>query len=94
MNARILNQITIWEQKRLLKLTASEAAGDDKPGGVPVFTRPPRARQDGLFARVGYVEELVEPRTKPGKKRVSARGSRAGVHDVNFSSRRYFPMQN
>jgi hypothetical protein len=32
-----------------------------------------RARQDGLLARVGYVEELVAPRTKPGKTRLGAR---------------------
>ena len=50
-----------------------------------MFTLPPRARQDGLFSRVGYVEDLFEPRTQLGNRRVLARLGWAGVMVASFS---------
>src|SRR5437016_4430273 len=49
------------------------------------FTRPPRARRDGLCPVVGYVEDFFWPRTKPGRWRVSARRGWVGVMVGIFS---------
>jgi len=45
-----------------------------------IFTRPPRARRDGLSSQVGYIEDVDEPRTNHGKRRVSASLGWAGAN--------------
>src|SRR5690348_12232565 len=42
------------------KSLSSEAAGGEETASVPIYTRPPHARQDALLPR-GYVEDFFSP---------------------------------
>ena len=62
----------------MLKKPGNKAAGEQTPQAYLFSPAQPRARLDGRFTRVGYVEDVCDPRTQLGKGRVSARPGLGG----------------
>jgi len=70
--------LTLPPQARRDALLSRKVAGENKPEAYLFSPAQPRARLDGRFTRVGYVEDLFTPRTQLGKGRVSARPGLGG----------------